>query len=107
MHFTGATEYSTRLESLLSRIMWELKGRFRIEQARQRTQGMRRHFASWLNEAATQGRIVLVLDALDQLEDRDGAPDLVWLPEKLPRNVRVILSTLPGRPGTNSKGATA
>ena len=99
MHFTGATEYSTRLESLLSRLMWELKGRFRIEQAAPTDfKELSRHFASWLNEAAAQGRIVLVLDALDKLEDRDGAPDLVWLPEKLPRNVRVILSTLPGRP---------
>jgi uncharacterized protein DUF4062/NACHT domain-containing protein len=99
MHFTGATEYSTRLESLLSRLMWELKGRFRIEQAAPSDfKELGRHFASWLNEAAAQGRIVLVVDALDQLEDRDGAPDLVWLPEKLPRNVRVIVSTLPGRP---------
>lgn len=99
MHFTGATEYSTRLEALLSRIMWELKGRFRIEQEPPADfKELSRHFANWLNEAAEQGRIVLVLDALDQLEDRDGAPDLVWLPEKLPSNVRVILSTLPGRP---------
>ena len=30
--------------------------------------------------AAAKGRVVLVLDALNQLEDRDGAPDLVWLP---------------------------
>ena len=99
MHFTGATEYSTRLEALLSRIMWELKGRFRIEHDPPADfKELSRHFANWLNEAAEQGRIVLVLDALDQLEDRDGAPDLLWLPERLPRNVRVILSTLPGRP---------
>jgi len=48
--------------------------------------------------AAAKGRIVLVLDALNQLEDRDGAPDLVWLPPVMPENVRLIVSTLPGRP---------
>ena len=43
-------------------------------------------------------RIILILDALNQLEDRDGAPDLVWLPPVIPAPVRLILSTLPGRP---------
>ena len=47
---------------------------------------------------AQSGKIIIVLDALNQLEDRDGAPDLVWLPLVLPENVRLILSTLPGRP---------
>ena len=39
----------------------------------------------------------MVLDALNQLDDRDGAPDLVWLPPHIPENVRMFLSTLPGR----------
>ena len=42
--------------------------------------------------------MVLILDALNQLDDRDQAPDLVWLPPEIPGNVRLILSTLPGRP---------
>jgi hypothetical protein len=41
--------------------------------------------------------VVLVLDALNQMEDRDGTPDLLWLPPELPANVRLIVSTLPGR----------
>ena len=45
-----------------------------------------------------QGRVILVLDGLNQLEDRDQAPDLVWLPPVIPANIRLILSTLPGRP---------
>ena len=48
--------------------------------------------------AAARGRVILILDALNQLEDRDGAPDLVWLPPLIPPNVRLVLSTLPGRP---------
>lgn len=31
------------------------------------------------------------------MEDRDGAPDLVWLPPVIPANVRLIVSALPGR----------
>ena len=41
--------------------------------------------------------MILILDALNQLDDRDGAPDLVWLPSHIPENVRMFLSTLPGR----------
>jgi len=43
-------------------------------------------------------RVILVLDALNQLEDREGALDLIWLPQKVPANIRLVLSTLPGRP---------
>ena len=39
-----------------------------------------------------------MIDGLDQLEDRDGALDLTWLPEHIPPGVRMVLSTLPGRP---------
>jgi tetratricopeptide (TPR) repeat protein len=41
---------------------------------------------------------VLILDALNQLEDKDNALDLVWLPPVIPENIRLILSTLSGRP---------
>src|SRR5215472_17034898 len=58
---------------------------------------LRLTFANALYMAASKGRVVLILDALNQLEDRDQAPDLVWLPPVLPRDVRLIVSTLPGR----------
>ena len=40
--------------------------------------------------AAAQGRVILIIDALNQLEDREGAPDLVWLPPVIPANVRLV-----------------
>ena len=38
---------------------------------------LRATFANWLHMVAAKGRVVLILDALNQLEDHDGAPDLV------------------------------
>ena len=38
-----------------------------------------------------------MIDALNQLTDRDNSPDLGWLPDYFPENVRLIVSTLPGR----------
>lgn len=54
-------------------------------------------FPLWLARAEPLGRIVILIDALDQLTDRDNAHDLGWLPDRFPSHVRVVLSTLPGR----------
>jgi len=41
-------------------------------------------------------KLILVLDALDQLADTDNARYLSWLPTELPEPVKLIVSTLPG-----------
>lgn len=37
-------------------------------------------------------RIILVIDGLDKLDERENAQDLIWLPLTFPKSVRVILS---------------
>ena len=99
MHFIGASSASADWASMLRRIMGELARRFSLElEIPDSPDALRLAFANALHMAAAKGRVVLVLDALNQLEDREGAPDLVWLPPELPANVRLIVSTLPGRP---------
>ena len=98
MHFIGATPYSADWAAMLRRIMREFKRRFDIQQEiPDQPDALRAAFANWLHMAAVKGRVVLILDALNELEDRDGAPDLVWLPPENPPNIRLIVSTLPGR----------
>jgi tetratricopeptide (TPR) repeat protein len=98
-HFIGSSSASTDWVAMLRRIMGELKRRFGIQdEIPDHPEGLRHDFASWLGRVAQLGTLVLVLDGLDQLEDRDGAPDLVWLPAVIPPNVRLILSTQTGRP---------
>lgn len=48
-----------------------------------------------LKKAAARGPVLLVLDALDQLED-ERDKDLWWLPRHLPKGVKFVSSTLPG-----------
>jgi len=99
MHFIGASSYSADWMVMLRRIMGEFKRWFDIPQEiPDQADDLRVAFVNFLNMASVQGRIVLIIDALNQLEDRDGAPDLVWLPMEIPANIRLILSTLPGRP---------
>jgi nephrocystin-3 len=97
-HYIGATPYSADWAAMLRRLMGEFKRRMEIrEDIPDKPDALRIAFPSWLHMAAAKDRIVLVLDALNQLEDRDGAPDLVWLPPVMPESLRLIVSTLPGR----------
>lgn len=98
MHFIGATPTSADWEAMLRRILGEFKRNFNLpDEIPHQPDELRANFLNWLYMAAAKGRVVIVLDALNQLEDRDGAPDLVWLPSHIPENVRILLSTLPGR----------
>jgi len=99
MHFIGASASSIDWASMLRRIMAEFKRHFDIKQdIPDKNEELRSTFPNWLSMAAAKGRIILILDSLNQLEDRDGALDLIWLPSVIPENVRLILSALPGRP---------
>jgi tetratricopeptide (TPR) repeat protein len=98
MHFIGGSPYSSDWATMLRRILGRMKRHFDIrEEIPEKPDSLRTTFANWLNMISAKGRVVLILDALNQLEDRDGAPDLVWLPPVIPRNVRMVFSTLPGR----------
>jgi len=98
-HYIGATPYSADWATMLRRLMGEFRRHLGIQQdIPDKPDELRSAFPNWLYMAAAKGRVVLVMDALNQLEDRDGAPDLVWLPPVMPENLRLIVSTLPGRP---------
>ena len=111
-HYIGGTADSADYVKILRRIMEEIKTRYdpkEKEVVKERSLSISSKedeiptdsekvvevFPQWLAKAAARGRFILVLDALNQLEDKDNAPDLKWLPEYFPENIRVILSTLP------------
>jgi tetratricopeptide (TPR) repeat protein len=97
-HFIGASSASTGWAAIVRRIIGELSRRFDFEiEIPDKPDTLRMAFANALHMAAAKGRVVIVLDALNQLEDGDGALDLAWLPPLIPTNVRLVLSTLPGR----------
>jgi len=98
VHFIGASPASTDWAALVRRIIGELSRRLGLQiEIPDKPDALRMAFANALYMAAAKGRVVLVLDALNQLEDREGALDLAWLPSVIPANVCLVLSTLPGR----------
>jgi hypothetical protein len=98
IHFIGAAPDSANWMAMLRRLLGEFQRKFGIQiEIPDQSEALRMAFANSLHMVATHGRLVLVLDALNQIEgDRDGSPDLVWLPQTIPANVRLIVSTLPG-----------
>jgi WD40 repeat protein len=53
-------------------------------------------FNKILKFATEERPLVLILDALDQLDLGDEARSLGWLPDELPPNVKLLVTTLPG-----------
>jgi len=97
-HFIGATPSSADLTSILLRIMRLLKQRFDLPgELPENDQQIRSDFTNWLAMAATKGKLILILDGLNQLDNRDSAQELDWLPLELPENLTIFLSTLPCR----------
>ena len=95
VHFIGAAPDSADWMAMLRRLLGEFHRRYDIQiEISDEPDALRIAFANALHMVAERGRVVLVLDALNQIEDRDGAPDLVWLPQVIPANVRLIVSTL-------------
>ena len=103
MHFIGSSQKSADLTSLLARLNHELGRLLGIEDSDQADEvggevpDLKLIFAERLHRAGDRGRVVVVLDALNQLDDRDGAQGLAWLPPRIPPGVRLIVSALPGR----------
>ncbi len=102
-HYIGGTVDSAVHWKIMSRLMAEIKkwGGDSEELPRSHDDLLRR-FPLWLAKARIKAsqdgsKFVVILDALNQLEDRDHSHLLGWLPfESFFGNLRLIVSTLPG-----------
>lgn len=102
-HYIGGTADSADHWRLMTRVMAEIKRWSRDPDALPTEHDdIRRDFPLWLVKAKARAahegvRFILVLDALNQLEDHDHARLLGWLPDHPFTGVlRLIASTLPG-----------
>ena len=104
-HFVGATLDSTDWKHMLKRILMALDDldeeiAIRLDYPRKLPDRPDALISAFWHAllAKSQTRIVLVIDGLDNLNDRDQALDLAWLPKNIGQWVRVILSVSGGRP---------
>ena len=100
-HFVGASPRSTNLREMLRHLCAELKDAFTLEdEIKQDVRELSDQFREFLNNVPADRRVLLVLDALDQLDETDNAHSLYCLPTQMPPQVRLIVSCIddPDRP---------
>lgn len=99
-HHVGSSPDSSDVRKMVHRICSEIARRFRLETVvPEDYKDLRKAFPQILKEAAFQGRIVIIIDGLNQLDPANRALSLDWLPTRSP--VKIILSTIEGDPTHN------
>jgi WD40 repeat protein len=107
-HFTGASPRSTGLRGLLTRVLDTLALTYELEyDTAAELRDLIETFREALEQVPEGRRLLLVIDAVNQFEERDGAERLAWLPATLPPNVRVVLSTIHSPAGTSEAARVA
>ncbi|XP_076439571.1 TPR repeat-containing protein DDB_G0287407-like [Babylonia areolata] len=102
-HFIGVTPDSTSTYSVLSRMYRECMPRDQQDSMPVDSDDMARFAPTMFQEAAAEARragfkkLVVFIDALNQLDDTGKAHRLTWLPRQLPQGMRVVVSTLEGQ----------
>jgi telomerase protein component 1 len=96
-HFVGASPGSTDVRRTLRRLCHELvTGAELRAEIPEDPEKLRVAFPEILQQAAAQKRVVILLDAITQFDPNTQLGGWSWLPEELPANARIILSTLSG-----------
>lgn len=97
-HYVGSTSDSADWQGVVRRIVGELKRAFDLEDDLPNDdEALRLALSGWAGKVAGRKRIVLIVDALNQLADGEGALELGWLPTFFPNNFRVVVSSLSGK----------
>lgn len=106
-HFVGASTRSANLPELLARLCRELARRRGLPETPPATLSrLVSRFSRLLRLVARDQRLVIVLDALDQLEPAGNAHSLHWLPGTLPPGATIVASAQSG-PQVEGAPATA
>jgi hypothetical protein len=99
-YFVSATTESRNVDRMCMFIIRSLKSRFKFDDdlpgVLHGVSDWCSILRTWLGMAACKGRVVLLIDGVDQLDDRPGARSCAWLPRTFPLETRVILTCAPG-----------
>ncbi|WAR23121.1 Y7407-like protein [Mya arenaria] len=109
VHFIGCSADSADYSQMLRRLYEEIKTSFSFDMDIPSSDNeLINSLPKWLRLASQLTRVILVFDALNQMDDGSGQDgtehDLMWVPTDLPPNVFILLSTLPGKAMTACDG---
>lgn len=99
-HFVGGSPKSTNIRDTLWRLCSELKRELPLlsyEEIVEDYQELVSQFERFISLIARDGsQVILLIDALNQLDTSGSYQPLIWLPRNLPKNVKIIVSFLNG-----------
>ncbi|MBK8060480.1 MAG: DUF4062 domain-containing protein [Gemmatimonadetes bacterium] len=90
--FVGTTSASWELRSLLVDLCRQLEPEVDALPAEMRDLGA--ELSARLARSAEERAVVIFIDAVDQLNDSDGARTLWWIPRDLPAGVKIVISVV-------------
>ncbi|MEN6553436.1 MAG: AAA family ATPase, partial [Methanobacterium sp.] len=95
VRFIGATPESSDMRSLLEGLSKQISMIYGEDDSIPSDYNeLVQHFNERLNLANDGKPLLIFLDALDQLSDSENAHNLSWIPNELPENVHIVISTL-------------
>jgi len=96
-YYIGGAPDSTDHLQLIRHLLVEMKKEFEvIDEIPSESDKLKDALPLFFAQCTTKGKWILVLDALNQIEDRDNAKLLNWLPDFIPPLVRVYISSTTG-----------
>lgn len=94
-HFVGASTASTNVRQVLRRFCHLLAaGAGLAEEIPDEYDKLREAFPTFLQKASEVKHVVILIDAVNQMDQAHNAHSMHWLPDELPENARIILSAL-------------
>ena len=98
IRFLGTTPDSSSVYPLLKNICHQIAHNYQkpIETIPLDLSSLTNFFKNLLTSASEERPLFIILDSLDSLSPMNAAHSLSWLPVNLPKNVKIILSTLTG-----------
>jgi len=95
--FIGATPMSSDGRNLLESLCYQISKQYgkEVSDIPSTYNELVFEFAKRLELATPESPLTIFLDALDQLSNNSNARSLSWLPDELPPNVHIIVSTIP------------
>ncbi|CAM9102993.1 unnamed protein product, partial [Hapterophycus canaliculatus] len=93
-HAVGCTRHGVDVNQLLWRLLADVKQRFDLARnVPDEAERLSWELPRFLDLAARKGRVIIVIDGLHRLQDKNGGETgLQWLPFQVPGNVRIIVT---------------
>jgi nephrocystin-3 len=94
-HFVGATAGASSTDDIMRHLMLEIKEHYKLSDELPQS-NLQEELPVWLAKIPEGEKLVLAIDAVNQLTGIGN--EMHWLPEFIPANVRLIISTTPELP---------